>query len=119
MIESVLDSPAQKCIIDGQIWKEGIVLNQTGREIEERERDKAIQQIYYVVRQPEKKLYALKYNSPLLPKVLNSTDLCHIYACPELGLQRIAMRRVTCHCQHPTMNLILPWKLNVDQQKQP
>ena len=117
MIDGVLNSPAQEC----KRWLdlEGNEGSKSNKKNNKRERGRAIQQMHYIVRQPEEKLYGLKYNSPSLPKGLNSTDLYHIYACPELGLQKIAMRRIPCHCQHCRMNLRLPWKLNVEPQKQP
>ena len=119
MIDGELNSPAQeykRCLVD----LEGSHGDKSNREGNIRESGgRAIQQMHYIVRQqPEEKLYGLKYNLLSLSKDLIPTDLYHVYACPELGLQRIAMRRVPWHYQHCRMPR-LRCKRNVDPQKQP
>ena len=103
MIDGKLNSPAQEC----KRWLEleGTHGAKSNRKGKKRETGRAIQQMHYIVRDPEEKLYGLKCNPPSLPRGLNSSDLYHIYACPQLGLKKVAMRRIPCHCQHCRINL--------------
>ena len=75
--------------------------------------------MHNVVRELGEKLSGLKYNAPVMPKGMKSKDMYHIYACPELGLQNIAMRQIPCFCNACRAQIKLPWQSNIEPEKQP
>jgi len=109
MIDGIPNSVASDCVrylqLDDKTYKD--------------RRPKKIKKFHYHVRPPDERVYSVKYKAPKVPKGLQTRDFYHIYACPEMGAGKIAMRRIPCHCLYCKATLGLPWdakKPSIDTQ---
>ena len=100
MVNENVVSPAAEC----KRWLELEGKQHSVRKSQKRESNRKFQKMHNFVRGLDEKLSGLKYCAPVLPKGLKSKDMYHIYACPELGLQNIAMRQIPCFCNATRSN---------------
>ena len=63
-----------------------------------REDKSEFKRFHWIVRDGEEKLSGLKCEALDLPKRVSASEMYHVYCCPELGVQKIAVRRIPCHC---------------------
>ena len=110
MVNGIGVSPAAEC----KRWLELEGKQQSVRKSQKRDSNRKIRKTHNIVRGLDEKLSGLKYCAPVLPKGLKSKDMYHIYACPELGLQNIAMRQIPCFCNACRSQIKLPWQRNVE-----
>ena len=115
MVNGISVSPAAEC----KRWLELEGRHVSVKNSERKETKRKFQAMHNVVRGLDEKLSGLKYNAPVLEKGMKSKDMYHIYACPELGLQNIAMRQIPCFCYACRAQIKLPWQNNVEPEKQP
>ena len=71
------------------------------------------------MRDADGKLSSLKHEGLNLPNGVAASEMCHICCCPELGGQKIAVRRIPCHCVACRQTLKLGWKDGVNTEEQP
>jgi len=89
-------SPALQC--KRLLEFEGTTGKKSNRKYQKRENSRAIQRMHYWVRGGTEKLSGIKCKPAKLPKGEKIRDHYHIYCCPELGLGRVALRKIPCKC---------------------
>ena len=73
------------------------------RKNQKKENQFEFERCHWIVRDGNVKLSGLKCEGLELPKGAVASEMHHIHCCPELGLQKIAVRRIPCHhnaCRH-------------------
>ena len=89
-------SPALEC--KRLLEFEGTTGKKSYRKNNKRENNRAIQRMHYWVRGGAEELIGIKCKPAKLPKDEKIRDHYHIYCCPELGLGRVALRKIPCKC---------------------
>ena len=78
---------------------------------EKRELNRAISKFQYFSRDSKETLSGLKYQAP--SRFTDEDDgfmnLYHIYSCYELGYERVATRRIPCHCDACKLQMSHAW----------
>ena len=74
---------------------------------------------HWIVRDGDEKLSGLKCEGLNLPKGVSASEMCCICCCPELGVQKIAVRRIPCHCVAYRLTLKLGWINGANSKDQP
>ena len=72
--------------------------NKSNRKYQKRENSRAIQRMHYWVREGAEELIGIKCKPTKLPKDEKFRDHYHIYCCLELGLGKVALRKIPCKC---------------------
>ena len=89
-------SPALEC--KRLLEFEGTTGKKSNRKNNKKEKSRAIQRMHYWVRGGAEELRGIKCKPAKLPKGEKIRDHYHIYCCPELGLGRVALRKIPCKC---------------------
>lgn len=117
MKEGKAVSPAKEC----QRW-----LNLDGRhgakssgKSKKREENSEFKKWHFLVRDQSKKLSGLKCEAPVLPKGFRVSDFYNVCVCPEMGLERVATRRIPCLCAACKRTLKLGWRSGISLEMQP
>ena len=84
-----------------------------------REDKSEFKKYHWIVRDGEEKLSGLKYEGLDLPKGVSASEMHHVHCCPELGVQKIAVRRIPCHCIACRQTLKMGWINGVKTEDQP
>jgi hypothetical protein len=85
-----------------------------------REANATLKQRHYHVQNPEDVEFEnLKFNPVDLPEGIGVMQCYNIRADPDLGLGRIALRRIPCACTGCLVQLSKPWQPNVAAAEQP
>ena len=85
-----------------------------------RESDSILKQRHYHVQDPDNVEFAnWKFKPVDLPEGIGVMQCYNIRADPDLGLGKIALRRIPCACRGCRDQLAKPWQPNVAQSEQP
>ena len=89
------------------------------RKNQKKENQREFKKHHWIVRDANVKLSGLKCEGLELGKGAIHSEMHHIYSCPELGPQKIAVRRIPCHCFACRQTLKLGWKNGLKNEEQP
>ena len=89
------------------------------RKNQKKENQREFNGFNWIVRDGEDKLSGLKCEGLDSPKGVSASEMCHMCCCPELGIQKIAVRRIPCHCIACRQTLKLGWINGVKTEDQP
>ena len=110
-------SPALEC--KRLLEFEGTTGKKSNRKYQKRENSRAIKRMHYWVRGGTQKLNEIKCKPAKLPKGEKIRHYYHIYCCPELGLGRVAIRKIPCKCIGCNNQMKKKWLHKIDPEKQP
>ena len=83
------------------------------------ENSKKVNEFCYHVRELDEKIFGLKAATIEIDEAdVSFKDMCHFYACKEMGVGRAAMRRVPCNCSKCDEVIRRPWEVGVPWNEQ-
>ena len=88
---------------------------------EKREANRKIKEYHYWVSDSKEKLPKLKYQAPsrFTDEGDGFMNLYHVYSCYELGVGRVATRRIPCHCENCQLQITKAWIPRTEPKDQP
>mgnify|MGYP001328175388 CR=1 FL=1 len=110
-------SPALEC--KRLLEFEGTTGKKSNRKNNKRENSRAIQRMHYWVRGGAEQISGIKCKPAKLPKGEKIRDHYHMYCCPELGLGKIALRKIPCKCVACNNQMKKKWIHNIHDKQQP
>ena len=110
-------SPALEC--KRLLEFEGTTGKKSNRKYQKRENSRAIQRMHYWVRGGAEQISGIKCKPAKLPKGEKTRDHYHMYCCPELGLGKIALRKIPCKCVACNNQMKKQWIHNIHDKQQP
>jgi len=108
VVEDELISCAEQCVcILSNIWDEG---KTSEGSLKNKIKKRTIEEEYFWLRDKDKELCKIKCKTIEIEDPNDIfTDMYNIHACPELGVEMVALRRILCGCKACYEQIRKPW----------